>query len=145
MFEFEENSLYQEGIISKAYQRPDISYFQEPKELESLENTGRLVQRFLPKQADIYKILKIMQWKVLKGTHLSIMIKDMQAGYLISSYFKDIHLYLAQNKLPSAKSVIRKIEALGEKIHITRFTVIWNNINSRQRNSSISNTGDMCR
>ena len=29
--EFEENSPYQEGIISKAYQRLDKSYFQEPK------------------------------------------------------------------------------------------------------------------
>ena len=43
------------------------------------------------------------------------MIKDIQAGYLTSSYFKDIYLYLAQNKLPSAKSAIRKIEALAEK------------------------------
>ena len=32
--EFKENSLYQEGIISKTYQRPDKSYFQEMKELE---------------------------------------------------------------------------------------------------------------
>ena len=31
--EFEETSLYQEGIISEAYQRPDKSYFQELKEL----------------------------------------------------------------------------------------------------------------
>ena len=54
--EFEENSPYQEGIISKIYQRPDESYFQEPEELESLVNTGRLVQKFLPKQADIDKI-----------------------------------------------------------------------------------------
>ena len=42
--EFEENSLYKEGIISKAYQRPDKSCFQEPEELENLVNTGRLVQ-----------------------------------------------------------------------------------------------------
>ena len=34
--EFEENSPYQEGIISEAYQKPDKSYFQEPKDLESL-------------------------------------------------------------------------------------------------------------
>ena len=47
--EFQENSPYEEGIISKAYQRPDKSYFQELKELESLVNTGRLVQQFLPK------------------------------------------------------------------------------------------------
>ena len=86
--EFGEDSPFQEGIISNAYQRPDKSYLQEPKELRSLVNTGRLVQRFLPKQANIDKILKIIQQKVLKGTHLSLTIKDIQAGYLISSYFK---------------------------------------------------------
>ena len=76
-----------------------------------------MVQKFLPQQADIDKILKIIQWKVLKGTHFSIIIKDIdiQAGYLTISYFKDIYLCLAQNKLPSAKSAIRKIEALAEK------------------------------
>ena len=113
--EFKENSLYQEGIISEAYQRPDKSYFQEPKELESLVNTSRLVQKFLLKQADLDKILKIIQWKVLKGTYLSVTIKDIQAGYLNSSYFKDIYLYLAQNKLPRTKSALRNIEALAEK------------------------------
>ena len=43
------------------------------------------------------------------------MIKEMQAGYLTSSYFKDIYLYLAQNKFPSSKAAIRKVEALTEK------------------------------
>ena len=43
------------------------------------------------------------------------MIKEIQAGYLTSSYFKDIYLYLAQNKLFYTKSAIRKIEALAEK------------------------------
>ena len=37
-----------------------------------------------------------MQQKVLKGTHLSVTIKESKAGYLISSYFKDIYLYLAK-------------------------------------------------
>ena len=32
-----------------------------------------------------------------------------------SSYFKDIYLYLAQNRLPSSKAAIRKIEMLAEK------------------------------
>ena len=52
---------------------------------------------------------------MLKGTHLSVTIKDIQAGYLISSYFTNIYLYLAQNKLPSTKSAIKKVEALAEK------------------------------
>ena len=44
-----------------------------------------------------------------------VTVKEIQAGYLTSSYFKDIYLYLAQNKLPSSKAVIRKIEVLAEK------------------------------
>ena len=47
--DFEENSLHQEGIISELYQRPNKTYFQEPKDLESLLNTSNLVQNFLPK------------------------------------------------------------------------------------------------
>ena len=109
------NSPHQEGIISKFCQRPDKSYFQEPRDLESLINTSTLVQKLLPKQADIDKVLKVIQWKVLKGMHLSVMIKEIQVGYLISSYFKDI--YLAQNKQPSSKAAIRKVEALAEKIY----------------------------
>ena len=50
--EFKENSPYQEGIIPDAYQRPDEYYFQEPKQLESLVNMSRLVQKFLPKVTD---------------------------------------------------------------------------------------------
>ena len=42
-------------------------------------------------------------------------VKEIQAGYLVSSYFKDIYLYLAQNKLPSNKTAIKKFEALAEK------------------------------
>ena len=58
--DFKENSSFQEAVILELYQRPDKSYFQELKELESLINTGRLVQKFLLKQADIgKKILKI--------------------------------------------------------------------------------------
>ena len=59
--DFEEISPHQEGIISELYQRPNKTYFQEPKDLESLVNASNLIQKFLPKQADIDKILKIVQ------------------------------------------------------------------------------------
>ena len=50
------------------------------------------------------------------------MIKDIQAGYLVSSYFKEIYLYLALNKLLSTKSIIRKIGALVEKY------ILWDSL-----------------
>ena len=80
-----------------------------------LLDTSKLVQKFLPKQTDLDKILEIIKRKVAKGMHLPLMVKEIQAGYLTSPYFKDLYLYLAQNKLPSKKSAICKVEALVEK------------------------------
>ena len=42
-------------------------------------------------------------------------IKETQAGYLHSSYFKDLYLYLLQNKLPSSKVAIKRVETLTAK------------------------------
>ena len=110
----EENLPFQENIISEIYDRPAKSYFQEPIELKDLVDTKNII-RFLLKLTDIVKVLEIIRKKVLKGTHLPLTIKEIQAGYLNSLYFKDIYLYLAQNTLPSKKTVIKRVEILGEK------------------------------
>ena len=112
-FDFKENSPFQEGVMSEMYQRPDKSFFQEPEELGGLINKRNFVHKYLPKQMDIDKILEIIQRKVLKGTYFPIKIKEIQAGYLCSPYFKDLYLYLY--KLPSSKVAIRKLETLAEK------------------------------
>ena len=67
-----------------------------------LINKENLVHKFLPKQTDIDTNLSVIERKVLKGTHLPVEIKDL-------------YLYLSQNRLPSLKSVIRKLETLSEK------------------------------
>ena len=113
--EIEENSPFQESIISEVYERPDKSYFQEPIELKDLIDTNNIVQWFLPKQTDVDKILEIIRKKVLKGMHLPLTIKEIQAGYLSSLYFKDIYLYLAHNRLPSKKAAMKRVELLAEK------------------------------
>ena len=48
--DFEENSPYQEGIISEIYQRPDKLQIVDPPELIDLVCTERIVQKYLPKQ-----------------------------------------------------------------------------------------------
>ena len=111
--EIEENLSFQEGIILEIYERPDNSYMQEPQELTDLIDTTKLIQKYLPKQMDIDKILDIKR-KVLKGTHLPLTIREIQAGYLTSPYFKDLYLFLSQNKLPSKRSSIKKVEMLAE-------------------------------
>ena len=104
--DIEENSPFQEGVISETIQRPDKTFFQSLKRLEDIIDTGNFINKFLPRQTDIDKILHIIQRNVLKGTHLPIEIKEIQAGYLHSPYFKEIFQYLSQNKLPHSKLAI---------------------------------------
>ena len=63
---------------------------------------------------DIDKILEVIHRKVLKGTQLPFKIKEIQAEYLHSSYLRNLYLYLSQNKLPSSKMAIKRVEALAE-------------------------------
>ena len=112
--EIEENSPFQEGIITEIYERPDNSYMQEPQELTDLIDTTKLIQKYLPKQTDIAKILDIIKRKAWKGMHLPLTVKEIQAGYLTSPYFKDLYLFLSQNKLPSKRSSIKNVETLAE-------------------------------
>ena len=113
--DIEENSPFQEGIILELIQRPDKSFFQNSRKLEDVINPDNLIHKFLPKQVDIDKILSVIQRKVLKNTHLPIEIKEIQAGYFNSPYFKDLYQYLLQNKLPHSKPAIKKLEALSER------------------------------
>ena len=85
-------------------------------------DTVRLVQKFLPKHADIDKVLKI-QKNILKGTQLPFPVKEIYAGYLISPCLRDMYLYLAQNKLPHSKVCHRKSGKLGRKICLIIFIV----------------------
>ena len=48
-FDFEENSPFQEGVMSESFQRPDKKYFEKLHELQNLIHTGNLVQRFITK------------------------------------------------------------------------------------------------
>ena len=141
--EFEENSPHEEGIISETYERPDKSYIQEPTELKVLIDTTKLIQRFLPKQADIDKIIDIIKRKVLKGTHLPLTIKEIQAGYLTSPYFKDLYLNLAQNKLLSKKSAICKVGNLAERF-ILLDSLLFKIITTPEKETALLAIPDIC-
>ena len=51
----------------------------------------------------------------MKGTHLPLTIKEIQAGYLSSLYFKDIYRFLVQNELLRKRCVVHKVETLSER------------------------------
>ena len=86
--DFQEKAPHEEGIITEMYVAPDQSYLVQLQELTKLVNTSKVVQKYLLQQADIDKILDIIKRKVLKGTHLPLIIKEIQAGYLTSPFFQ---------------------------------------------------------
>ena len=143
--EIEENLPFQESRISEVNERPDKLYFQEPIELKDLIDTNNIVQQLLPKQTDIDKILEVIRKKVLKGTHLPLMIKEIQAGYLRSLYFKDIYLSLAHKRLPSKKAAMRRVELLAEKYIMLDSLLFKLTTIPGKRNCNVSNSGNMCR
>ena len=97
----------------------------------------------MQKQADIDKILKIIQRKILKGTHLPVAIKEIQAGYLVSPDFKDIYLYLAQNKLPSTETVIQKVETLAEG-YILLASLLFQIIFTQEKETAVLAIPEIC-
>ena len=76
---------------------------QEPQKLTDLIDTTKLIQKYLPMQTDIDKILDIIKRKVLKGTHLPLTVKEIQAGYLTSPYFKDLFLFSVPEQITQQK------------------------------------------
>ena len=141
--DIEENSPFQEGIISEIYERPDTSYVQKPQELKDLIDTTKLIQKFLLKQVDIDKILDIIKRKVLKGTHLPLTIKEIQAGYLSSPYFKNLYLFLSQNKLPSKRSSIKKVETLAESF-VLLDSLIFNFVTMPDKEAAVLAIPEIC-
>ena len=99
----------------ETFQRLNKSFFQKPRQLGNRIDRGNLIHKYLTKQTDIDKMLEIIQKQVLKSTLLPVKLKEIQAGYLHSLYFKDMYLYLSQNKLFSSKAAIKRVDTLAEK------------------------------
>ena len=77
------------------------------------------------------------------GTHLPVAIKEMQKGYLVSPYCKDIYLYLAQNKLPSTKTATRKVETLAEK-YILLHSLLFKSVTTPEKQTALLAIPEVC-
>ena len=71
------------------------------------------------------------------------MVMEIQAGYLSSSYFKDIYLYLAQNRLPSSKAAIRKVEMLAKK-YILLDSLLFKVMSTPEKEMAVLATPETC-
>ena len=74
-------------------------------------------------------------------------IKEIQTGYLTSPYFKNLYLYLAQNKLPSKRSAICKVETLAERFILLDsmlFKLVTTPERERERETALLAVPEIC-
>ena len=81
-----------------------------PPPLESLLDKAKMTYKFLPKQGDIDRLIAKINKKVLRDTNLCVDLRDLKAAYLTSPHFRDIYLYLLQNRMPLGKGAARRLD-----------------------------------
>ena len=81
-----------------------------PPPLESLLDKAKMAYKFLPKQGDIDRLIAKINKKVLIDTNLCVDLRDLKAAYLTSPDFRDIYLYLLQNRMPLGKGAAMRLD-----------------------------------
>ena len=87
---------------------PTEEDFVLPPPLESLLDKAKMAYKFLPKQGDIDRLIDKINKKVLRDTNLCVDLRDLKAAYLTSPHFRDIYLYLLQNRMPLGKRAAKR-------------------------------------
>ena len=95
---------------------PTEEDFVLPPPLESLLDKAKMAYKFLPKQGDIDRLIAKINKKVLRDTSLCVDLRDLKAAYLTSPHFRDIYLYLLQNRMPLGKGAAKRLDQMQETI-----------------------------
>ena len=90
-------------VLEPEVRTPTEDDFVIPPPLENLVDKEKMICKFLPKQGDIDRLIAKINKKVLRDTNLCVDLRDLKAAYLTSPHFKDIYLYLLQNRIPFGK------------------------------------------
>ena len=89
---------------------PTEEDFVLPPPLESLLDKAKMAYKFLLKQGDIDRLIAKINKKVLRDTNLCVDLRDLKAAFLTSPHFRDIYLYLLQNKMPLGKEAAKRLD-----------------------------------
>ena len=102
---------YNDKEVEAVFKAPELDDFLLPPVLGDQITDSTLMHRYLPKQADIDRIMEQISRKYLTKLQLPFSIRDMQAAYLSSPHFRDIYLSVGMNKMPSKARSARKLES----------------------------------
>ena len=102
---------YQDKEVEAVFKAPELDDFLLPPVLGDQITDSTLMHRYLPKQADIDRIMEQISRKYLTKLQLPCSIRDMQVAYLSSPHFREIYLSVGMNKMPSKAKSAKKLES----------------------------------
>ena len=97
-------------ILDPEIRIPTEEDFVLPPPLENLLDKAKMAYKFLPKQGDIDRLIAKINKKVLRDTNLCVDLRDLKAAYLTSPHFRDIYLYLLQNRMPLGNGASKRLD-----------------------------------
>ena len=97
-------------ILDPEIRIPTEEDFVLPPPLESLLDKAKMAYKFLPEQGNIDRLIAKINKKVLRDTNLCVDLRDLKAAYLTSPHFRDIYLYLLQNRMPLGKGAAKRLD-----------------------------------
>ena len=103
----------------------EIEYTQTPQALVPIDTPLSIIQKHIPTQSDIDKIVRNIETCVIHSLELPIQAQDLIKVYQHSTHFRDIYQYITDGKLPSgtkAQNCIRA-EALNYVINHFLFRI----------------------
>ena len=89
----------EESSVDAQFRHPMQEDFIIPPTLAEAFKNKTLLAKDLPKQTDIDRLMKVLNRKILAHSRFPEPMKDLEASYIHSGFFKDIYEYIRYNKL----------------------------------------------
>ena len=100
----------EESAVDAQFRHPMQEDFIIPPTLAEATKNKTLLAKDLPKQTDIDRLMKVLNRKILAQSRFPEPLKDLEASYIHSGFFKDIYEYIKYNKLPTNQAKAKQVQ-----------------------------------
>ena len=100
----------EESAVDAQFRHPMQEDFIIPPTLAEATKNKTLLAKDLPKQTDIDRLMKVLNRKILAQSRFPEPMKDLEASYIHSGFFKDIYEYIKYNKLPTNQAKAKQVQ-----------------------------------
>ena len=100
----------EESSVDAQFRHPMQEDFIIPPTLAEASKNKTLLAKDLPKQTDIDRLMKVLNRKILAHSRFPEPMKDLEASYIHSGFFKDIYEYIRYNKLPTNLAKAKQVQ-----------------------------------